>query len=91
MDREMGRERIRKKIKLYSSTESSVRKNCIGKKREAVYNKLKFRAFFVTERTEECRMSKFGSKNKDSKKAEEKRMKQQLAALARKNDKKKKK
>ena len=36
-------------------------------------------------------MSKFGSKNKDSKKAEEKRMKQQLAALARKNDKRKKK
>ena len=36
-------------------------------------------------------MSKFGSKNKDSKTAEEKRMKQQLDALARKNDKKKKK
>lgn len=34
-----------KKIKLYSSTEFPVRKNCIGKKREAVYNKLKFRAF----------------------------------------------
>ena len=45
MDREMGRERIREKIKLYSSTEFPVRKNCIGKKREAVYNKLKFRAF----------------------------------------------
>lgn len=45
MDREMGRERIREKIKLYSSTEIPVRKNCIGKKREAVYNKLKFRAF----------------------------------------------
>ena len=37
------------------------------------------------------KVSKFGSKNKDSKKAEEKRMKQQLAALARKNEKKKKK
>lgn len=45
MDREMGHERICEKIKLYSSTESSVCKNCIGKKREAVYNKLKFRAF----------------------------------------------
>lgn len=45
MDREMGHERICEKIKLYSSIESSVCKNCIGKKREAVYNKLKFRAF----------------------------------------------
>ncbi len=35
-------------------------------------------------------MSKLGGKNKDSKKATEKRMKQQLAALARKNAKKKK-
>lgn len=33
-------------------------------------------------------MSKFGTKNKDSKKAEEKRMKAQLAALERKNAKK---
>lgn len=45
MDRELGHERICEKIKLYSSTEFPVRKNCIGKKREAVYNKLKFRAF----------------------------------------------
>lgn len=28
-----------------SGTEFCVRKNCIGKKQEAVYNKLKFRAF----------------------------------------------
>lgn len=33
-------------------------------------------------------MSKFGTKNKDSKKAEEKRMKAQLEALERKNAKK---
>ncbi len=36
-------------------------------------------------------MSKLGGKNKDSRKAEEKRLKQQLAALQRKNAKKKKK
>lgn len=36
-------------------------------------------------------MGKLGGKNKDSKKATEKRMKQQLAALARKNAKKKNK
>lgn len=35
-------------------------------------------------------MSKLGGKNKDSKKAAEKKMKQQLAALQRKNAKKKK-
>lgn len=35
-------------------------------------------------------MGKLGGKNKDSRKATEKRMKQQLAALARKNAKKKK-
>ncbi len=35
-------------------------------------------------------MSKFGVKNKDSKKNIEKKMKQQLAALAKKNAKKKK-
>ncbi len=35
-------------------------------------------------------MSKFGTKNKDSKKANEKKMKQQLEALARKNAAKKK-
>lgn len=45
MDREMGHERICEKIKLYSSTEFPARKDCIGKKREAVYNKWEFRAF----------------------------------------------
>ena len=37
-----------------------------------------------------CGMSKFGGKNKDSKAAAEKKMKAQLAALKRKNAKKKK-
>ena len=36
------------------------------------------------ERQKENRMSKFGTKNKDSKKAEEKKVRQQLAALERK-------
>jgi len=36
------------------------------------------------------KMSKFGSRNKDSKEAERKKLKQQLAALQRKNAKKKK-
>ena len=53
-------------------------------------NTLFFGSLYKVNGEKELFMSKFGVKNKDSKKNVEKKMKQQLAALAKKNAKKKK-